>query len=55
LDEAIAGAREAAESSSKIEESLTTDLAQPTVAGSSSHQQEHNSSSAPSPEVEHSA
>jgi len=40
LDEAIAGAREVAESGSKVQESLTTDLAEPAVAGSPSSQSE---------------
>jgi E3 ubiquitin-protein ligase synoviolin len=53
LDEAIAGAREVAESSSKMEDSIATDLAQPSVAGSSNLQQEHQRPSPPShPEAE---
>lgn len=40
LDEAIAGAREVAESGSKMEESLATDLAQPAIAESSSFERE---------------
>jgi len=44
LDEAIAGAREVAESGSKVQESLTTDLAEPAVAGSPSSQSETPSS-----------
>lgn len=44
LDEAIAGAREVAESGSKVQESLTTDLAEPAVAESCSSQSEIPSS-----------
>lgn len=52
LDEAIAGVREAAESSSKMEESLKTDLGQAAATEPSSHQQEQNTSSTPQSEVE---
>lgn len=52
LDEAIAGAREAAESSSKMKESLKADLGQPAATEPSSYQQEQNTSSTPQSEVE---
>jgi len=50
LDEAIAGACEVAESGSKMEESLATDLAQPAIAGSSNFEGEaQNTPSASQP------
>jgi len=52
LDEAIAGAREAAESSSKMKESLKADLGQSAATEPSSYQQEQNTSSTPQSEVE---